>query len=77
MKKQEYEQMSQRLNQIRREIELKGYSIEYDEVNGARLYKNDEFTINTELQPLVDEYAKLRLIVDEHTNDWDGSFKEN
>ncbi len=64
---------SNRLAQIRQQIESKGYTLDYTETDGAKVYKNDEFIHVPEFDDLLLEYEQLRIEQDANTSDWDGS----
>jgi hypothetical protein len=62
------EQIEKRLSEIRAE----GYTLEWDETDGARSYLDGEFSHKENLIPLLTEYDRLRAELDENTDDWAG-----
>lgn len=76
MTHQKHSTIQKRLAEIRTHIESAGYNLEFNNTDGAKCYKNDEFIHVPEFDALLSEYESLRFNLDEHTDEWDGSFKE-
>ena len=75
MTQQQFNDNQERLAAIRIQIESAGYSLEFNNTDGARCYKNDEFIYVPEFAELLREYETLRFAQDEQTDEFDGVFK--
>ena len=75
MTQQQYNQKIARLVEIQNLVKSEGYQIEFDETDGARLYKQDDFVHVEHLDSLVKEYEQIRFETDAAVNEFDGSLK--